>query len=160
MPGRCRRLRGNSVTVSCFVDADLAGNVVTRRSHADILTSLNNALISWFSKKQNTVECFTFGSEFVASRIAVEQLEALRCKLIDGPASVRCDNQSVVDSSSLPQRALQKKHNAARFHKVREAAALLGIGVAKIDGAENLAGALTKILATVARKKLLGSLCH
>ena len=42
---------------------------------------MNNALISWFSKRQNTVECSTFGSAFVALRIAVEQLEALRCKL-------------------------------------------------------------------------------
>ena len=87
----------------------------------------------------------------MALRIAVEQLEALRCKLrifgvpTDGPADVCCDNQSVVDSSSLPQRALQKKHNAARFHKVREAAAMLVIRVAKIDGTENLADIFTKI---------------
>ena len=42
---------------------------------------MNNALISWFSKRQNTVECSTFGSVFVALRVAVEQLKALRCKL-------------------------------------------------------------------------------
>ena len=43
----------------------------------------------------------------MALRISVEQLEALRYKLrmfrvpIDGPADVYCDNQSVVDGSSL-----------------------------------------------------------
>jgi hypothetical protein len=112
------------------------------------------------------VECSTFGSEFVALRIAVEQLEALRYKLrmygvpIDGPADVYCDNQSVVDSSSLPQRTLQKKHNAICFHKVREAAAMQVIRGAKIDGTENLADLFTKILATFTRKKYLGSLCY
>ena len=101
----------------------------------------------------------------MASRVGVEQLEALRCELrvfgvpIDGPADVCCDNQSAVDGSSLPQRTLQKKHNAVCFHKVREAAAMLVIRVAKIDGTENLADVFTKILATVTRKKLLGSLC-
>jgi hypothetical protein len=160
------KARGNSVRISCFVDADHAGNVVTRRSHTGILVFVNNALISWFSKRQNTVECSTFGSEFVALRIAVEQMEALRCKLrmfevpIDGPADVYCDNQSVVDSSSLPQRTLQKKHNAICFHKVREAAAIGVIRVAKIDGTENLADLFTKVLPTATRKKYLESLCY
>ena len=121
---------GNPVRVFCFVDADHAGNVVTRRLHTGILVFVYNSLISWFSKRQNTVECSSVGSEFVALRISVEQLDALRFKwrmfrvLIDGPADVYCDNQSVVDSSNLPQRALHKKHNAICFHKVRESAAI------------------------------------
>jgi hypothetical protein len=69
------------------------------------------------------------------------------------------DNQSVVDSSSLPQRMLQKKHNAICFHKVREAAAIRVIRVAKIDGTENLADLFTKVLPTATRKKHLESLC-
>jgi hypothetical protein len=98
MPPKMPTARGNSVRISCFVDADHAGNLVTRRSHTGTLVFVNNALISWCSKRQNTVECSTFGSEFVALHIAVEQLEALRYKLrmfgvsIDGPADVHCDN--------------------------------------------------------------------
>jgi hypothetical protein len=167
MPPKMPAARGNSVRISCFVDADHAGNVVTRRSHTGILVFVNNALISWFSKRQNTVECSTFGSEFVALRIVVEQLEALRYKLrmfgvpIDGPGDVYCDNQSVVDSSSLPHRTLQKKHNAICFHKVREAAAMDVIRVAKMDGTENLANLFTKVCPTAStRKKYLGSLCY
>jgi hypothetical protein len=79
---------------------------------------------------------------------------------IDGPADVHCDNQSVVDSLSLPQQTLQKKHNAVCFHKVREAAAMNVSRVAKIDGPENLVDLFTNLLATMARKKHLGSLCH
>jgi hypothetical protein len=165
MPPKMPAARGNSVRISCFVDADHAGNLVTRRSHAGVLVFVNNALISWCWKCQNTVECSTFGSEFVALRVAVEQLEALRYKLrmfgvpIDGPVDVCCDNQSVVDSSSLPQRTLQKKHNAACFHEVREVVALGVIRVAKIRRPENLADLFTKLLATITRKKHLESLC-
>jgi hypothetical protein len=74
MPPKMPKVRGKSVRISCFVDADHAGNVVTRRSHTGIIMFVNNALIAWFSKRQNTVETSTFGSEFVALRIATEQV--------------------------------------------------------------------------------------
>lgn len=59
-------------------------------------------MILWFLKCQNTVETSSFGSEFVAVRIAVELIESLRYKLrmfgvpIKGPTNVFCDNQSAV----------------------------------------------------------------
>ena len=34
--------------------------------------------IIWYSKRQNVVESSTFGSEFVAMKTAIEQVEALR----------------------------------------------------------------------------------
>ena len=48
--------RGQHVVVSCFVDANHAGNVKTRRLHMGILIYVQNAPIIWFSKRQNTVE--------------------------------------------------------------------------------------------------------
>ncbi len=56
----------------------------------------------WFSKAQSTVESSTFGSEFVAMRIAVDLIESVRYKLrmfgvtLQGSANVFCDNKSVV----------------------------------------------------------------
>ena len=72
---------GKSVHTTCFVDANHAGNVVTLRSHTGILIYVMNAPIIWFSKKQNTAESSTFGSEFVALRIARDVIVALRYKL-------------------------------------------------------------------------------
>jgi hypothetical protein len=69
--------RGNAVQMNVFVDADHASNRVNRRSHTGILIYLNSAPISWYSKRQNTVESSTFGSEFVVMRIAVDQIEAI-----------------------------------------------------------------------------------
>ena len=70
--------RGELCTLTCFVDADHARDKLTRRSVTGILVLLNNTPISWYSKRQKTVESSTYGSELVASRIAVETLISLR----------------------------------------------------------------------------------
>ncbi len=138
--------------ITCFVDADHAGNLVTRCSHSGILIFCNKASIIWYSKRQNTVETSTFGSEFIAAKIAVELIEGLRYKLrmfgvpIDGPANMYCDNNSVVTSSTKPESTLKKKHNAIAYHKVREAVAQGTIRIAKEPGLTNLADILTKPL--------------
>jgi hypothetical protein len=72
---------GYPVMISVFVDANHAGNVVTRRSHTGILIFLQSTPIMWHSRRQNTVETSTFGSEFVALRAARDMIVALRYKL-------------------------------------------------------------------------------
>jgi hypothetical protein len=158
--------RGNSVKMLTFVDSDHAGNLATRRSQTGILIYLNKSPIVWFSKRQNTVESSTFGSEFVALRVATEMIEALRYKLrmfgipIDGPTDVMCDNQSVVTSSSVPESTLSKKHNSICYHRVREACAQDTIRVAKEDTGTNLADLFTKPLPTPQRKFLLSKILY
>lgn len=138
--------------MNVFVDADHAGNKVTRHSHTGILIYLNCAPIIWYSKAQNTVESSTFGSEFVAMRIAVEMIEALRYKLrmfgipIEEPTNVFCDNKSVVTNSTVPTSSLKKKHNSIAYHRVREAVAANVLRIAKVHTKENLADLLTKPL--------------
>ncbi len=63
------------------MDANLAGNVVNRRSQTGILVFVNKAPILWHSKRENTVEASTFGSEIIALKNAIELIEALRYKL-------------------------------------------------------------------------------
>ncbi len=153
--------RGNSFLISCFVDADHAGNLATRRSHTGIIIFCNRAPIIWFSKCQNTVETSTFGSEFIAARIAVELVESLRYKLrmfgipVDGPANMYCDHGSVVTNATKPESMLKKKHNAIAYHKVREAVAQGTIRIAKEDSKTNLADILTKPLPRPRMKDLL-----
>jgi hypothetical protein len=141
LPPNMPEPRGHSVIISAFVDANHAGNVVTRRLHSGIFIFVQNALIIWFSKRQNTVESATFGSKFVALRICKDLIVALRYKLrmfgvpVDGPANVFCDNRGVV-----------RKHNAINYHAVREAAAAGKLRVGKEDGETNIADLLTKVL--------------
>ena len=153
--------RGRAVVTTCFVDADHAGCRLTRRSHSGIIIFVNRAPIIWFSKRQATVESSTFGSESVAMRQAIDLIEALRYKLrmmgvpIDGATRVYCDNESVVKSTTRPESTLKKKHNAINYHRAREAQAAGHIQVAWIDGKENLADVLTKVLVGERRRYLL-----
>ena len=81
LPPNAPKPRGHPVQINGFVDADHAGNRITRRLHTGILLYLNCAPIIWFSKAQSTIELLTFGSEFIAMRICIEMVEAPRYKL-------------------------------------------------------------------------------
>jgi hypothetical protein len=150
LPPNMPEPRGKSVQINCFVDADHAGDVVSRRSHTGIILYVNRAPIIWYSKRQNTVETSTFGSEFIAMKIATEMIEGLRYKLrmfgvpIDGPANVFGDNQSVITNASVPESPLKKKHVAICYHRVREACASDTIRIAKEKSETNLTDILTK----------------
>ena len=102
LPTTMPKERGHGVVTSCFVDADHAGCKATRRSHTGVFLFVNKAPILWYSKRQNTVETSTFGSEYCAMKTAIDMIEGLRYKLrmmgipLIGATAVFCDNQSVV----------------------------------------------------------------
>jgi hypothetical protein len=145
MPPRMPEPLGSAVTLSVFVDANHAGNVVTHRSHTGIIIYLQNTPIVWHSRQQNTVETSTFGSEFVALRCARDLIVAMRYKLhmfgipINDPALVYCDNQGVVKNVTIPESVLSKKHNAIDYHAVREAVAATILRVGKESSVTNVA---------------------
>ena len=111
---------------------------------------MNGTPIDWYSKRQATVETATYGSEFVAARIAVDQIIDLWTTLrylgvpINGSTYMFGDKQLVVKSSSLPTSALNKQHNALSYHRVWEAVAAGIIIFHHISGKENPADVLSK----------------
>ena len=129
--------RGKYVNMTCFVDANHAGNVKDRRSQTGILIFINKAPIHWFSKRQSTVEASTFGAEFCAMKTAVEMIEALRYKLrmfgvpIEGPTNIMCDNEAVTKNTTIPESTLKKKHHSIAYHRCREAVAAGTVRIAK-----------------------------
>ena len=147
--------------IDFFVDADHAGDVVSRRSHTGIIIFVNRAPIIWYSKRQNTVETSTFGSEFIALRIATELIEGLRYKLrmlgvpLDGPTNVFGDNQLDIKNATIPESPLKKKHVTICYHRVREACAAGVIRIAKESTETNLADLLTKNLDRESYKSLV-----
>ena len=117
IPGDIPPTRVNCVTTHCFEDADLAGNAVIKRSQTGILIFVNRAPIIWHSKKQNTVESSTYGSDVVAMKNVVELIEELKYKLrmfrvpIDEPTNIFCDNEAVTKNCLDPTSTLKKKHH-------------------------------------------------
>ncbi len=75
---------------------------------------VNKTPIKWYSKRQNTVESATYGSELVAARIAVEMIIEYRYKLrmmgvkITEPSVLMVDNEAVVKNTTLPSSSLKK----------------------------------------------------
>ena len=163
IPSNAPPARGESVQINVYCDSDHAGDRVTRRSHTGIIMFVNMSPISWYSRKQTTVETSTFGSEYVALRIAIEKIISLRYKLrmmgiaIDGSASVFMDNESVVRSGMNPETVLKKKHVSIAYHKSRECFAANVITIYWIPSGENLADLLTKVLDVPKRKNLFRS---
>jgi hypothetical protein len=143
---------GNSVRISTFEDANLLHDHVTGRSAMGILHFVNQTPVEWFSKRQNTVETATYGSEFVVARTATEQIIDLRYTIrmlgvpLDGPAWMFGDNESVVKSATIPHSSLMKRHNALAYHRVREAIAAKILHFCHIPGNQNPADVLTKFL--------------
>jgi hypothetical protein len=125
------------------------------------LIFLQKAPVIWYSKRQNTVEASTFGSEFIAMKTAIEQVEALRYKLrmmgipLDGPANVFCDNEAVFKNSTFPESTIKKKHNSIAYHRTREAQASGTVRVAWEPGETNVADILTKLMAGPRLRELI-----
>ena len=114
------------------------------------------------SKCQKMVESSTYGSELVASRIAVEMLIALRYFIsmlgshLEETSLMLGDNMSVVLNTTIPSSSLKKKHQACNYHKVRESIAAGFIDFAHVTSENNMADILTKPLT----KPLFGKIAY
>ena len=73
LPLNAPESRGKAVQTNVYSDSDHAGDKVTHCAQSGILIFLNMSFVYWFSKRQNTVESSTFGSEYIAVRIAIEK---------------------------------------------------------------------------------------
>jgi hypothetical protein len=158
--------RGKSMQEIVFVDADHAGDMVSRRSRTGILYYLNRSPIVWFTKKQNSVETSTFGSEFMAVKTAIEMIKGMRYKLrmmgipLDGHAHLRVDNMSVVINASAPDSTLKKKSNAIAYHFTRESVAADIVRIAYETSKSNKADILTKTHTGPERQRLISGILY
>ena len=115
---------GKGFTVRCCVNADRAGELLTRRLKTGYIVLLNNAPVYWLTKKMTSIETRTVGSEFMAMEQATEYLLDLRYTLmmcgipVDEPVFVYDDNQSVLVNSSMPGSTLKKKSQSIVSHPI------------------------------------------
>ena len=112
-------------------------------------------------KRQKTVETAHYGSELVATRMAVELIMEMRYQLrmlgvdLEGPAMLLGDNMSVVLNTTVPSSVLKKKHNAVAYHRVREAITMSVVKFSHISTDDNLADLLTNCLVVSSFTNLL-----
>jgi hypothetical protein len=152
--------------MTVFIDADHAGDVVTRRSRTGVLVYLNRAPILWYSKKQNSVETLTFGSELIALKTGIEIIKGLRYKLrmkgipLVGHAHVRVGNMSVAKNTSVPESTLKKKSNTIAYHFVWEAVAANIVRIAYEPTGSNKSDILTKFLPGPATRQAISTILY
>ena len=152
VPHDCPQPKGKVVHMTTYADANLLHDLVMGRSATGLLHFLNQTPIDAFSKRQNQVESATYGSKFMATRQAVEQIIDLRYTLrmfgvpLDGVSWLFGNNKSVVTSSTIPYSSLNKRWNALSYHKVREAVTSGFIRFEHIPSIDNPSDILTKSL--------------
>ena len=113
------------------------------------------------SKKHNTCETSTFGSELVVMKTATKCIRGLRYKLkmkdipISGLTYIYGENMSVIHNTTDPKSTLKKNHNSIGYHFIREGVTRGEWLATFIKSIENIADTLTKFLPLSRRQLLL-----
>ncbi len=65
---------GKVMDLHMFIDGDHAGDQFTQKCFVCFLMYLDSSLISWYSKRQSTIQKCTFSAEFLAVKTGTEIL--------------------------------------------------------------------------------------
>lgn len=115
------------IEVLGYVDADWAGDIVTRKSQSGYVFQLCGGPISWSSKKQAVVALSTTEAEYVAASFAAQELIWLRRLLQELGFEQRMatilfeDNMGAIEVSRNPRFHGRMKHIDIRHHFLRDA---------------------------------------
>ena len=124
--GKIPQARGMVFVMQAYINADHAGESITRRYRTGYLVYLNFAPVYWMSKKEISIETSSFGSEFIAMKQCTEYILGFCYKLqmvgipCNAPAFVFGDNQSVLANTTIPDSNLKKKSQIIAYHFIRK----------------------------------------
>ncbi|KAJ9561621.1 hypothetical protein OSB04_006781 [Centaurea solstitialis] len=111
--------------LTAFSDSDFAGCKIDRKSTTGGCHLLGGKLVSWTSKKQNSVSTSTAEAEYVAAGICCAQVLWLRNQLQDydiqlSKIPIYCDNTSAIAIANNPVLHSKTKHIEVRYHFIRD----------------------------------------
>lgn len=127
------RANPKRTSLSLFTDSDHAGCHDTRKSRSGVVVFMNEAPISWQSKKQTLLTNSTMAAETVAAYTGLQKLrepmELLReCGFTIDRPPLFCDNGTVLQHAidDAPQPGMGTKHLALYTKILREACIRFG----------------------------------
>jgi hypothetical protein len=117
--------KGPTFDLIGYSDADWTGCKIDRRSTSGTCQFLGGSLVSWASKKQNSVALFTAEAEYIAVGHCCAQLLWMRQTLRDygyklSKVPLLCDNESAIRMADNPIEHSRTKHIDIRYHFLRD----------------------------------------
>ncbi|GJW69052.1 hypothetical protein Tco_0123476 [Tanacetum coccineum] len=149
------------VSLEAFVDADWAKCIVTRKSVTGFCISLNGSLVSWKSKKQNTLSKSSAEAEYRAMASVTSEIVWILKILKDlnweqfMPVSMYCDSQAAIKIAANPVFHERTKHLEIDLHFVREKILSGVLRTQKIGSVDQTADIFTKGLDKFQHYKLV-----
>ncbi|GJU67257.1 ribonuclease H-like domain-containing protein [Tanacetum coccineum] len=149
------------VSLEAFVDADWAKCVVTRKSVTGFCIKLNGSLVSWKSKKQNTLSKSSAEAEYRAMASVTSEIVWILKILKDlnwehfMPVNMFCDSQAAIKIAANPVFHERTKHLEIDLHFVREKILSGVLKTQKISSADQIADIFTEGLDKLQHDKLV-----
>jgi hypothetical protein len=117
--------KGSTFDLIGYSDADWAGCKIDRKSTSGTCQFLGRSLVSWASKKQNSVDLSTAEAEYIVVGHCCAQLLWMRQTLSDygyqlRKVSLLCDNESAIRMADNPVEHSRTKHIDIRYHFLRD----------------------------------------
>ena len=143
--------KGSIFSLLGYSDSDYAGCKVDRKSTTGTCQFLGRSLVSWSSKKQNSVALSTAEAEYVAAGSCCAQLLWMRQTLSDfgcefSKIPLLCDNESAIKLANNPVQHSRTKHIDIRHHFLRDHEAKGDIALCHVGTEKQLADIFTKPL--------------
>ncbi|CAM8947776.1 unnamed protein product [Rhodiola kirilowii] len=143
--------RDTSGCIVGYSDADWAGNIEDRKSTSGGCFFVGNNLVSWFSKKQNSISLSSTEAEYMAAGSCCAQMIWMKQMLKEvgldqNTMTLYCDNMSAISISKDPVQHSRTKHIDIRHHFIRELVEDKVISLIHMPTEKQLADILTKPL--------------
>ena len=148
-----------SLDLVAYSDADYAGCQLDRKSTSGSCHFLGGCLVSWASKKQNSVALSTAEAEYVAAGNCGTQVLWFQHQMLDfgetlSNTPILCDNTSAINLSKNPVQHSRTKHIDIRHHFLRDEVAKQSFTLHFIETDKQLADIFTKPLSTTRHNSL------
>ena len=145
--------KDSSLKLIGYSDADYGGCRIDRKSTSGTCQFLGSNLISWHSKKQNSVALSTAEAEYVAAGSCCAQILWIKQQLKDYGESqnkipIKCDNTSAINLTKNPIQHSRTKHIEIRHHFIRDHVENEDIILEYVPTENQLADIFTKPLST------------
>jgi hypothetical protein len=143
--------KGSHFELLGYSDANYTGCKVDRKSTSGTCQFLGWSLVSWSSKKQNSISLSTTEAEYVATVSCCAQLLWMRQNFKDygytmNHISLLCDNESAIKIAYNPCEHSRIKHIDIRYHFLRDHAIKGDIVISHVRTNHQLADIFTKPL--------------